>query len=200
MSHLHTPFLRGKKVTLRAVDDADIPLIADLINDPDVYLNLLLTGPNRTQDTREFVDKMSKSEDNQIFAVCGHDDRWIGMMGLIRIDFVHRNATSGVWIGRPEDRGKGYATDAKMLLCYHAFCTLNLHKLYTFSYEFNTASQKFNEKCGYKVEGRRREHLFRAGRYWDSIETGLLRTEWLPIWEKYRENDDLIRVPEPKQD
>ena len=198
MSHLHTPFLRGKKVSLRAVDDSEISLIADLINDPEVYLNLLIIQSNRAQDSREFVDMMWKSNEHQLFAICGHDDRWLGMIGLHNINWIHRNSSSGIWIGKAEDRGKGYATDAKMLLCYHAFCTLNLHRLYTNSYEFNVASQKFNEKCGYKVEGRKREHMFRAGRYWDSIETGLLRSEWLPIWEKYRADDPDIRVPEPK--
>ncbi|MCB9367271.1 MAG: GNAT family N-acetyltransferase [Calditrichaeota bacterium] len=198
MSHMHTAFLRGKLVSLRAIDDAEIPLMADLINDPDVYLNLLLSEPNRETDTREFIEKMSNSDEHQLFTICSHDDRWLGMVGLHSISSINRNATSGLWIGRPEDRGKGYATDAKMLLCYHAFCTLNLHRLYTYSYEFNIASQKFNERCGYKVEGRRREHLYRAGRYWDSIETGLLRSEWLPLWETYRAEDPAIRVPEPK--
>jgi RimJ/RimL family protein N-acetyltransferase len=198
VSHLHTPFLRGKKVSLRAVADEDVPLIADWINDPEIYLNLLVTKPNRVQDSRARIEKFCTSDDTQMFAICKHDDTLIGLMGLHEINWVHRNATSGAFFGLPENRGKGYGVDAKMLVCYHAFCMLNLHKLYTHSYEFNTASQKYNAKCGYKEEGRRREHYFRAGRYWDVIDTGLLRSEWLPLWEKYRAGDPDIRVPEPK--
>lgn len=198
MSHIHTAFLRGKLVHLRAVQDEDVPTIADWINDPEIYLNLLILKPNRVQDSRQRLEKFCSADDTQMFAICLHDDRLIGLMGLHEINWVHRHATSGAFFGLSEHRGKGYGTDAKMLLCYHAFCTLNLHKLHTHAYEFNAASLKYNAKCGYREEGRRREHYFRAGRYWDVIETGLLRSEWLPIWEQYRANDPNIRVPEPK--
>lgn len=198
VSHTATQFLRGKQVFLRAVADDDVPLIANWINDPEIYLNLLTIKPNREQDSRARLEKFCTSDDTQMFSVCLHDGKLIGLMGMHEINWVHRHATSGAFFGLGEHRGKGYGMDAKMLFCYHAFCTLNLHKLYTHAYEFNKASLRYNEKCGYKEEGRRREHYFRAGRYWDVIETGLLRSEWLPIWDKYRANDPAIRVPEPK--
>ncbi len=198
MSTTPTAFLRGKKVLLRAVMDSDIPLIANWINDPEIYLNLLVTKPNREQDSRARLEKFCTSDETQIFSICKHDGSLIGLMGLHEIDWVHRNATSGAFFGSAENRGQGFGVDAKMLMCYHAFCMLNLHKLYTHAYEFNNASLRYNEKCGYREEGRRREHYFRAGRYWDVIETGLLRSEWLPLWVKYRANDPAIRMPEPK--
>lgn len=197
MSSSSAQFLRGKKVFLRALADSDVPIIADWINNPEIYLNLLITKPNRDEDSRARLERFCTSDDTQMFIICRHDETMIGVMGLHEINWVNRNATSGAFIGRAEDRGKGYGLDAKMLVCYHAFCMLNLHKLYTHAYEFNATSLRYNEKCGYKTEGRRREHYFRAGKYWDVIETGLLRTEWLPIWEKYREGDTNIRVPEP---
>jgi hypothetical protein len=33
--------------------------------------------------------------------------------------------------------------------------------------------------------------LFREGRFWDKIELGVLREEWVPIWEKYKETGSL---------
>ncbi|MBK6910238.1 MAG: GNAT family N-acetyltransferase [bacterium] len=195
---MRTPFLRGKKVVLGAIADGDVPTIAGWINDPEIYVNLLITKPNREQDSRTRLEAFCTAADTQMFAICLHDGKLIGVMGLHEIDWVHRNATSGAFIGSAEHRGQGYGLDAKMLVCYHAFCTLNLHKLYTHAYEFNAVSLRYNAKCGYREEGRRREHYFRAGRYWDVVETGLLRPEWLPLWEAYRAGDASIRVPEPK--
>ena len=104
VSHLHTPFLRGKKVSLRAVDDSEISLIADLINDPEVYLNLLIIQSNRAQDSREFVDMMWKSNEHQLFAICGHDDRWLGMIGLHNINWcisrLVKRQKRKVWLSR----------------------------------------------------------------------------------------------------
>jgi len=198
VSNKRTAFLRGKKVELRAIADEDIPAIANWINDPEIYLNLLIMKPNRDQDSRARLERFCTADDTQMFAICKHEGALIGVMGLHQIDWVHRHATSGAFFGLAENRGKGYGVDAKMLVCYHAFCMLNLHRLYTNAYEFNTASLRYNEKCGYKEEGRSREHYFRSGRYWDLVQTGLLRDEWLPIWEAYRAGDANIRVPEPK--
>ena len=198
MSTTPVKLLGRGEVVFRAVMDSDIPLIANWINDPEIYLNLLVTKPNREQDSRARLEKFCTSDDTQMFSICKHDGSLIGLMGLHEINWINRNATSGAFFGLSENRGQGYGVDAKMLMCYHAFCMLNMHKLYTHAYEFNKASLRYNEKCGYREEGRRREHYYRAGRYWDVIETGLLRSEWLPLWEEYRADDPAIRVPEPK--
>jgi len=194
----HTPFLAGKKVCLRAVMDGDIPDLTRWINSPDVFPYFQMYKPVREQEMRAVIDGICKAENRQAFTICLHSGELIGAMWLNEINWICRTATTAAFVGEPENRGKGYGVDAKMLLCYHCFCTLNLKKLCSSLLESNAPSYYYNEKCGYKVEGRRREHYYRAGRYRDVIETGLLRSEWLPLWEEYRADDPNIRVPEPK--
>ncbi|MCB1058967.1 MAG: GNAT family N-acetyltransferase [Calditrichaeota bacterium] len=198
MPHIRTPFLRGKKVVLRAAENSDTPDLTRWMNDPDIYSQLHVFKALRDSDTQTAVDNISRSENRQAFSICLHDGELIGAIWLNEINWVHRNAMTAAFIGSAMHRGKGYGVDAKMLLCYHCFCTLNLHKLISNAHVENVASLRYNAKCGYKEECRRREHHFRAGKFIDFVETGLLRSEWLPIWEKYRADDPDIRVPEPK--
>ncbi len=193
-----TPFLFGKKVYLRAVADSDIQDLANWINGPEVFPFFQMFKPVRDQDMRAVIENICKAENRQVFSICLHSGQLIGVVWLNEINWVNRNAVTAAYIGEAENRGKGYGVDAKMMLCYHCFCTLNLNKLCSSALECNSVSLHYNEKCGYREEGRRRAHYFRGGKYWDVIETGLLRSEWLPLWEKYRASDPAIRVPEPK--
>lgn len=167
------------------------------LNEPEIYSRFHMYKPLRGQDLRNVIDKISSSENRQVFSICLHNGELIGSNWLNEINWVNRNAVTAAFIGPAEYRGKGFGTDSKMLLCYHCFCTLNLHKLCAQAYDFNKASLRYNEKCGYREEGRRREQYFHAGKYWDMIETGLLRSDWIPLWEKYRADDSSIKVPEP---
>jgi len=106
-------------------------------------------------------------------------------MGIHGIDWIHRYGTTGSLIGEKEYWGKGLGTDAKMHLLDHAFNTMNLHRICSNVFEWNERSLRYNLKCGYKIEGSRRQHLFRNGKYWDLIELGLLREDWEPLWKKF---------------
>lgn len=85
----------------------------------------------------------------------------------------------------------GYGTDAKMTLLDYAFNTLNLHKMCSTVIAYNEASLHYSDKCGYILEGTRRKHIFKRGRYWDLIELGLFKKEWLPKWEIYQKTGKL---------
>jgi RimJ/RimL family protein N-acetyltransferase len=110
-------------------------------------------------------------------------------MGIHRINWIHRYATTGAFIGEKEYWGKGYGTDAKMHLLEYAFHTLNLHKMCSSVYAFNERSVKYSLRCGYKIEGTRKQHVFRNGQYWDLIELGLLYEDWKPIWEQFNQEE-----------
>jgi RimJ/RimL family protein N-acetyltransferase len=89
-------------------------------------------------------------------------------------------------IGEKEYWGKGYGTEAKMLLLHYAFDTLNLRKICSSVISFNERSHKYSLKCGYKEEGRRKAQLFRDGKYWDEIQLAVFRKDWLLLWKKFQ--------------
>lgn len=178
-------FLKGKKVALRPVEEADLPLFQRWINEEDIRRNLLVFRPISQSGERDWFEKLLKNENAVQFAMDTLDGQLIGSTGLFDINWQHRFAHSGTFIGEEAFRNKGLGTDAKMHLLNYAFNTLNLHKLCSGAFEFNERSLRYSLKCGYQVEGRLRKQYFKDGRYWDMIQLGLLREDWLPLWDAY---------------
>jgi len=60
-----------------------------------------------------------------------------------------------------------------------AFEILNLHRLEAEVLECNHAAQQYEvDYLEFKIEGRRRQAVYKCGRYYDSLIIGLLREEW----------------------
>ena len=185
-SHPRPPvFLKGKKVILRAFEDTDIPQMQTWINDEEVRRNLLVFRPMSLQDEREWMERMRKDPNHIPMAICSLDGQLIGSTGIFHINWQHRFARTGTVIGDIEQRNRGFGTDAKMHLLNYAFNILNLNRMVTETFEFNEQSLRYSLKCGYQIEGRARRQYFKDGRYWDAILLGVLRDEWLPLWEEY---------------
>lgn len=60
-----------------------------------------------------------------------------------------------------------------------AFEILNMQRVGAEVIETHAAAQKLElDHLGFVIEGRRRKAVYKAGRYYDSIQLGLLREEW----------------------
>lgn len=61
-----------------------------------------------------------------------------------------------------------------------AFEILNMQRVGAEVLETHAAAQKLEiGHLGFKIEGRRRRAVYKAGRYYDSIQLGILREEWV---------------------
>lgn len=178
-------FLKGRKTTLRPILATDIPLLTRWINDPDVRPFVSGVFPVTEGQEQEWFAQRSKKDENDIILVIEADGRPIGSMGIHRINWQTRVATTGALIGEKTYWNKGYGTDAKMALLQYAFDTLNLRKIMSQVKAFNERSVAYSLKCGYKIEGRLRRQHFAFGRYWDEVILGLFRSDWLPKWREY---------------
>lgn len=179
-------FRTGKRVILRPFQAEDAPLLTRWINDPKVTQYLKRSHPTTLTQAADRLKTLGQNKDNVVLGVALLDGTLIGSMGLHRISWINRTATSGALIGDAKYQGQGYGTEAKMLLLEYAFNTLNLHKVCSTVLAFNVRSQRYNEKCGYVVEGVQRAQMFRNGTYHDLILMAVFREDWLPLWEKYQ--------------
>ena len=178
-------FLKGPRVTLRPLLREDIPLLMRYMNDPDVLHFLGSNSPKMEADEMEWFDGLHKRKQTDIVLSVVADDHMIGVMGIHGMNWVHRFATTGAAIGDKAYWGRGYGSEAKILLLKFAFDTLNLRKICSNVIAFNERSLNYSLKCGYKEEGRRKDHFFRQGRYWDEIQLAIFREDWVPVWEKF---------------
>lgn len=61
-----------------------------------------------------------------------------------------------------------------------AFEILNMHRLNAEVLESNIVAQRLEiDYLGFQVEGRKRQAVYKAGRYYDSLILGILRDEWI---------------------
>lgn len=180
-------FLKGKKVNLRPPLKSDLPKVVQWINDPEVRHFVTGHFPQTELDEEEWLKNLSKNKESQVVLIIETSDGIpIGIMGLHRINWRDRVATTGALIGEKEYWGKGYGAEAKLLLLDYAFNILNLHKICSSAIAFNKRSLRYSLKCGYQEEGRLKRHIYRNGQYWDSIQLAIFREDFEPVWEKYQ--------------
>ncbi|NJC21624.1 RimJ/RimL family protein N-acetyltransferase [Arthrobacter pigmenti] len=59
----------------------------------------------------------------------------------------------------------------------HAFDVVGVHRIGLEVYAFNPRAQRVYEKCGFRMEGRRRDALYWDGEWIDAIMMGLLAAD-----------------------
>jgi RimJ/RimL family protein N-acetyltransferase len=176
---MKNPFLVGPKVYLRPLERADAPALVPWFNDPEVVRTLARYRPLNLQEEEAWLERTQGSEhDLGLGIVCRATDELIGGTGLHQMDFKNRHAAFGILIGKKENWGKGYGTEATGLLIQYAFDTLNLNRVWLHVYEFNERGIRAYEKVGFRREGVLRQDCYREGRYWNTIVMGILREEW----------------------
>jgi len=180
---MHHPFLTGKKVYLRGVDESDAEgTYLDWLNDGEITRFLETVGhfPTSKESLLNYIRSMARSEQDVLFAI--HDvktSEFIGTSHLGPINWITRMAPMGIMIGNKEFWGKGYATEAIRLVVEYACTRLNLHKVTAGAAVINQGSVKAFEKAGFEIEGRAKSQVLLDGEYHDSLYLGVTKQYFL---------------------
>jgi RimJ/RimL family protein N-acetyltransferase len=105
-------------------------------------------------------------------------DRLIGTCAFSQLDAENGSALFHITIGESDAWGHGYGTEATQLMLDHAFGTLGLHRIALFVFEFNVRAVRAYQRCGFVIEGRARESIWRDGRWWDELAMSVLESDW----------------------
>jgi diamine N-acetyltransferase len=180
--------LKGKKVLLRPIKRADLDNFLKWFNDPEVTQHLSTYLPVTEMAEAKWIEEQAGSVSARsgsvnnftlvIEATDNNENRPIGTIGLHLINQKDRTAEFGIAIGEKDYWGKGYGTEATMLLINYGFRQLNLHRISSTALAFNERSIRMHKKVGFLEEGRQRQAIFKNGKYVDKVMFGLLREEW----------------------
>lgn len=176
--------IRGERIILREYRESDKERIREWVNDPEVTRNLsniFIRGHTEPMSSG-FVDRILRNEDrNGFYYIIARreDGEYLGQIDLAGIDWYNRRGTLAIVIPDRENRGKGIGSEAIRLLLDYAFNRINLHKVELEVYEYNKGAYELYLRLGFVEEGRRRARVYRDGRYYDSIDMGILREEFL---------------------
>ena len=155
-------------ITLRSLIDDDASTLAKLANNKKIWDNLrdIMPYPYSVDNAIFFID-LVKQEDPQVTFGIEYKGALCGVIGLVaQQDVYKKTAEIGYWIGEPY-WNKGIATRAVNLVTSYGFNKLDIVRIHTGVFEYNTASMKVLENCGYKKDGVFEKAIFKNGKTWD---------------------------------
>ena len=172
--------LDGRLVTLRRHVPANLDAFRRWYADPQVArLARYQQSPMRQDEIDRFFAARVVGPDALAMAV--HEratDRLIGTCAFSQLDGDNGSALYHITIGEADAWGHGYGTEATQLMLDHAFGTLGLHRIGLFVFEFNERAIRAYRRCGFVIEGRSRESVWRDGRWWDELAMSVLESDW----------------------
>ena len=182
---LDKPTLKGEYITLRPITAEDAEDVFDSLSDQEA---MRLTGTQQAftrEQVRAFCARVAHADDRLDYAVTlSNDPRYRGEVVLNNIDWTNKSANFRIAISGPENREKGYGTEAARLVLEHAFNTLELHRIALEVFAFNVRAQHVYKKLGFRQEGVLRDALLWKGEYHDAVVMSLLESSYRAIQTK----------------
>jgi len=172
--------IEGTQVVLRRHVPANLKAFERWYADPDVArLTRYQDGPMRRDEIERFFAARVVGPDSLALAVhVKSTGRLVGTCAFSQLDGENGSALYHITIGEKDVWGRGYGTEATRLMLDHAFTTLGLHRVALSVFEFNTRAIRSYRRCGFQLEGRAREAIWREGRWWDEISMSVLEPDW----------------------
>lgn len=181
---MNSELFEGKNIRFGAFDpERDAEAFSKWTHDTE-YMRSIQFEPARPLSPfqiKKQLEEWQKEEHEKLFFFVIRtrtDDRAIGEARIYWVQWNHGTAMGQLGIGSPDDRDKGYDGEALDMLLQYVFEEMNLHHFAINTVENNTARQQLLECHGFQCEVRRRQAIFRDGRYWDGLIYGILVEEW----------------------
>lgn len=181
---VHPRFLIGQKVYLRPSHVGDAERYYRWLNDREVTRWLLRQTPITLAAEEAWLKHTTEQDPREDFhfaITLTEGDRHIGAVGLHRVSWIDRTASTGWLIGEQNEWKKGYGFEAVALALHYAFTTLGLRKVTSATLAPNVGSNRIHEKCGYQKIGVRKQQFLRNGTLQDEILWELFAEEFAEI-------------------
>lgn len=173
--------IEGDRVRLRRHRPENLEHVVRWYRDPELAgLTRYQVRPMTREEIERFFHARLLATDSVAYAIhVVPTERLIGLTTFSAMDGDNGSAMFHITIGERDAWGRGYGTEATRLMLALAFERLGLHRVSLSVFAFNTRAIRSYEKAGFQIEGRLREAIIRDDRYWDEIQMGALRDEWI---------------------
>jgi [ribosomal protein S5]-alanine N-acetyltransferase len=157
-------------IKLRPLQLSDAERMAELANNEKISRNLRDGFPNpyTLKDAEFFLGKFTNQDPVTFFGI-EYLGKYVGNISLVPgQDIYRKSAEIGYFIGEPY-WNKGIVTTAVNLIADYGFSKLGIIRIHTGIFEYNTASMRVLEKCGFVREGIFRKSITKQGKIWDEV-------------------------------
>ena len=174
--------LKGKLVSLHAVEKEDLQQFRDWRNNPEFSKHFReYRELNMRQQEIWFEEKVVQDNTTLMFSIRRNEDNeLLGCCGFVYINWVHRHADLSLYIGWNDAYidEEGYAEESCRLLLEYGFNELCLNKVWTEIYEFDEKKKVLYDKFGFQQDGLLRQNYWYNGKWWDSRILSLLVSDF----------------------
>ena len=175
----------GKRIYLSPMSVNDYQKYTAWVNDETLSrgignIRMLICEENE----KEWISNQDKAGIYSFAVINKENNELIGNYGLEVKDQYSKRFHIGGFIGEKDNRGKGYGTEALMLVTKFAFEILNANTIFSSIFSFNEASLKSAKKAGYKEAGKFRESYYYNSKYYDEILVEMTRKDYEKLKQK----------------
>jgi Acetyltransferases, including N-acetylases of ribosomal proteins len=166
------------EIIIRPFLPKDASRLAELANNKKIACNLRngFPHPYTVADAEKYISHCLAQQPVMNFAI-EYQGKYVGNIGLVRgTDIYCKSAEVGYFIGEPY-WNKGIASQAVRLITRYGFESLGLIRIYTGVFEYNPASMKVLEKCGFTREAIFRKSIWKNDQIWDEYRYALINPE-----------------------
>lgn len=181
--------IKGKSLYLRPVEQCDLAFMQELAND--AQISGAVVGwdfPVSSLDQQRWLESMSGNvRTRRLTVVDSQSHEPIGLTGLWDIDWHNQSALTATKL-HPARLLKGVGTEAILLTMAWSFYVVGLRRLHSSILDFNGPSLgAYVKKCGWRIEGREAESVFRKGRWCDLYRVAALKKDFdaLDVAQEY---------------
>lgn len=169
--------LEGRNVNLRVMEKEDIDFVAEFNNDIDCGGEYEpIEQMSKSEWTKLLDTLMSSQTDFKLFIIQKRDGTKIGQIHHRLSRPMH--GMEIVYDLIPNERGKGYGTEAIQLMVDYLFLSKDYARIQAIADVRNKASHRVLEKAGFQREGTIRNCLFSRGELRDYYLYSIIREEW----------------------
>ena len=169
--------LLRKECHLRVLEEKDLELVLGWRNSDRIRANMFTDHIISLDEHREWFEKVANSLISKHF-IFEYNGSPKGVVNVTAIDTHNNKCDWGFYVG-----GDNLPPGASLAMGYlgleYIFEVLNIRKLYSEVFGFNTASIKFHKKLGFIEEGYLKAHALKNGRYEDVVCMALFQDDWL---------------------
>ena len=171
--------IKGEKVILIPVRLEDAARFVKWFNDPDVNKFMNYRGMTLAFE-KKFIKNRLTSKPKDVVHLCIETVAGvhIGACSIESISKANNHGTFGIIIGDKNYWNQGLGTEAAKLIIDYGFKKLKLHRIDLDVYAYNPRAIKVYKRLGFKLEGKKREHAFWKGKYYDAWLMSILNKEW----------------------
>jgi [ribosomal protein S5]-alanine N-acetyltransferase len=181
-----THLIQGERIFLRPFEATDAELYRRWRADAEP---MALAGwpdraPMSLAQVEARIERLTRDQGDEFmtFLICLLEDaRPIGEVLFGHIDRLNGSAELGIFIGEPDEWGKGYGSDAVNALVDFGFGELRLERIWLEVWTENPRAQRAYEKAAFIHEGTLRHDRYEGGRFTDGHVMSILRDEWLAL-------------------